>query len=298
MKMRPTRSISSGVGWSVWMCSVCGSTTSVCLTDRTKLASGPGLFGTSRARLSENATSSPVNGVPSWNVTPSRSLTSQVSGSSSFHETARLGWMRSIESNSIMLSNMFSAVATSLPRSENCGSSEFCSVARPIVSSAARTDLAPGSGQVASHTPIAMSNCSHRIVRAPPMSNDCAWHCRRSQGMNPRQSPALVAMSAAGEPASNCHRRYDGIRSRGRKFIEEGATVVVTGRSSRSVSDAQKALNANGIAIPPMSRSPLKSNSRFKQVRVAYGRTDVRYVRTGSVAKTTEEVFDEIVDAN
>jgi len=64
-------------------------------------------------------------------------------------------------------------------------------------------------------------------------------------------------MSAAGEPASNCHRRYDGIRSRGRKFIEEGATVVVTGRSSRSVSDAQKALNANGIAIPPMSRSPL-----------------------------------------
>jgi hypothetical protein len=31
---------------------------------------------------------------------------------------------------------------------------------------------------------------------------------------------------------------------------------------------------------------------------VAYGRTDVRYVRTGSVAKTTEEVFDEIVDAN
>ena len=79
------------------MCSVCGSTTSVCFTDRTKLASGPGLFGTSRARFSENATSSPVNGVPSWNVTPSRNLISQVSGSSSFHDTARLGWMRSPE---------------------------------------------------------------------------------------------------------------------------------------------------------------------------------------------------------
>jgi NAD(P)-dependent dehydrogenase (short-subunit alcohol dehydrogenase family) len=45
-----------------------------------------------------------------------------------------------------------------------------------------------------------------------------------------------------------------------RQFMTEGATVVVIGRSPRSVSDAQNEIGANGLAIAAIStgidRSP------------------------------------------
>lgn len=116
--MRPIMSISSGVGVSVWIRMVCGSRISVSFTARTKLDSGPGLLGTLRARCKENATSAAVKSDPSWNFTRCRSLMSQVRGSISLHDTAKAGTIFSLASNRIRLSNMFSAVETSLPRSE------------------------------------------------------------------------------------------------------------------------------------------------------------------------------------
>jgi NAD(P)-dependent dehydrogenase (short-subunit alcohol dehydrogenase family) len=88
-----------------------------------------------------------------------------------------------------------------------------------------------------------------------------------------------------------------------RQFIKEGAKVVVTGRSSRSISDAQKELDAHGIAIAADVTKSADLDSLFKQVHERHGRVDVLYVnagvaKLGSVAETTEEVFDEIVDAN
>jgi NAD(P)-dependent dehydrogenase (short-subunit alcohol dehydrogenase family) len=88
-----------------------------------------------------------------------------------------------------------------------------------------------------------------------------------------------------------------------RQFIKEGANVVVTGRNSRSVSDAQKELNANSIAIAADVTKSADLDSLFKRVREKYGQIDVLYVnagiaKLGAVAETTEEVFDEIVDAN
>jgi NAD(P)-dependent dehydrogenase (short-subunit alcohol dehydrogenase family) len=88
-----------------------------------------------------------------------------------------------------------------------------------------------------------------------------------------------------------------------RQFIKEGATVVVTGRSSQSVSDAQKELNANGVAIAADVTKSADLDSLFNEVREKYGRIDVLYVnagiaKLGFVAETTEKIFDEIVDAN
>ena len=88
-----------------------------------------------------------------------------------------------------------------------------------------------------------------------------------------------------------------------RQFIKEGAKVVVTGRSPRSVSDAQKELGANGFAIAADVTKSTELDALFQQVRQKYGRIDVLYAnagiaKLGSVAETTEEVFDDILDAN
>jgi NAD(P)-dependent dehydrogenase (short-subunit alcohol dehydrogenase family) len=88
-----------------------------------------------------------------------------------------------------------------------------------------------------------------------------------------------------------------------KRFINEGAKVVVTGRSPQSVDGAQKALGANGLAIAADVTKLGELDSLFQQVRKKYGRIDVLYLnagiaKLGSVAETTEEVFDDILDAN
>jgi NAD(P)-dependent dehydrogenase (short-subunit alcohol dehydrogenase family) len=88
-----------------------------------------------------------------------------------------------------------------------------------------------------------------------------------------------------------------------RQFIKEGANVIVTGRSEQSVRDAQNELKANGVAIAADVTKSADLDSLFKQVREKYGQIDVLYVnagiaKLGSVAETSEEAFDEILDAN
>jgi len=88
-----------------------------------------------------------------------------------------------------------------------------------------------------------------------------------------------------------------------RQFIKEGANVVVTGRTSASVGEAQKELSTNGIAIVADVTKAAGLESLFRQMREKYGKIDVLYVnagiaKLGSVAETTTDVFDEIVDTN
>ena len=64
----------------------------------------------------------------------------------------------------------------------------------------------------------------------------------------------------------------DALFATARQFIKEGAKVVVTGRSTRSVSDAQKELNVNGVAIVADVTKSADLDSLFKQVRGGYGR--------------------------
>jgi NAD(P)-dependent dehydrogenase (short-subunit alcohol dehydrogenase family) len=88
-----------------------------------------------------------------------------------------------------------------------------------------------------------------------------------------------------------------------RQFIKEGAKVVAIGRSAQSVADAGKEIGANGVAIAADVTKSAELDSLFQQVREKYGHIDVLYsnagiAKLGSVAETTEEVFDEILDAN
>ena len=91
-----------------------------------------------------------------------------------------------------------------------------------------------------------------------------------------------------------------------RQFIKEGAKVIVTGRSSQSVGEAQKVLGAtqkvlgaNGVAIAADVTKPAELDALIGHVRQEYGRIDVLYInpgiaKLGSVAETTEELFDDI----
>jgi NAD(P)-dependent dehydrogenase (short-subunit alcohol dehydrogenase family) len=88
-----------------------------------------------------------------------------------------------------------------------------------------------------------------------------------------------------------------------RQLIKEGAKVVVTGRNPQSVGEAQKEFGANGVAIVADVTKSADLDSLFQRVREKYGRLDVLYVnagmaKLGSVAETTEEVFDAILDTN
>jgi NAD(P)-dependent dehydrogenase (short-subunit alcohol dehydrogenase family) len=88
-----------------------------------------------------------------------------------------------------------------------------------------------------------------------------------------------------------------------KQFVKEGATVVVTGRDPKGISDARKELGTNGIAIAADVTKSAEVDGLIEQVREKYGRIDVLYVnagiaRLGSVAETTEQMFDDIVDAN
>ena len=87
------------------------------------------------------------------------------------------------------------------------------------------------------------------------------------------------------------------------QFIKEGAKVVLTGRSPQSVGDAQKEIGADGVAIAADVTKSAELDSLFQQVREKYGRIDVLYVnagiaKLGSVAETTEDIFDDILNAN
>jgi len=67
--------------------------------------------------------------------------------------------------------------------------------------------------------------------------------------------------------------------------------------------DAQKEIGANGEAIAADVTKSHELDAVFQTVREKYGQIDVLYAnagiaKLGSVAETTEEVFDDILDAN
>jgi NAD(P)-dependent dehydrogenase (short-subunit alcohol dehydrogenase family) len=61
-----------------------------------------------------------------------------------------------------------------------------------------------------------------------------------------------------------------------RRFIEEGARVVVTGRCSKSISAARAELGANGTAIAADVTRSADLDSLFGHVREQYGQIPVR----------------------
>ncbi len=81
----------SGYGAAVLKRIVYGSTTIISLICFVYAVNGDGLFGTVGTRSIDATTSAAVKSLPSWNLTPRRSLNSHVSGSIVFHSVARPG---------------------------------------------------------------------------------------------------------------------------------------------------------------------------------------------------------------
>jgi len=98
---------------------------------------GAGLLGISLARVSEKITSSDVSGLPSWNLTPSRSLICHVTGSTLVQDTASAGSILIAGSVCTRRSKTCMAMFWLLPVRENCGSIADGSVALPRIRSAA-----------------------------------------------------------------------------------------------------------------------------------------------------------------
>jgi NAD(P)-dependent dehydrogenase (short-subunit alcohol dehydrogenase family) len=86
-------------------------------------------------------------------------------------------------------------------------------------------------------------------------------------------------------------------------FVREGAQVVVTGRSQRSLSTAQKELGAGALAIQAdVSRLP-EIAAAMDQVKQRFGRIDALFVNAGvgrfvPLDAVTEEFYDETMDIN
>src|SRR5256884_9188795 len=125
----------SGYGAAYLKRIVYGSTISLAMIAFVYAVTGPGLFGTFGTRSIENTTYSAVSSLPSWNLTPLRSLNSHVLSSTVFHDVARPGII--FESGSICtsLSKMCSAMLLFGNRLKKCGSADVTSAATAILSS-------------------------------------------------------------------------------------------------------------------------------------------------------------------
>jgi len=86
-------------------------------------------------------------------------------------------------------------------------------------------------------------------------------------------------------------------------FIDEGARVMVTGRTQKTIDVAQSELGENAIAIYSDASSLSDIDSLADTVREKFGKLDVLFVNAGlgrfvPFDAMTEEVYDEMLDLN
>jgi len=89
--------------------------------------------------------------------------------------------------------------------------------------------------------------------------------------------------------------------SSAKKLKEEGATVIITGRSQERVNSAAKALDVTGIIADVLDLSAI--NKAVDQIKNEFGRIDVLFVNAGvfipmPVGQNSEDGFDTSVDIN
>ncbi len=86
-------------------------------------------------------------------------------------------------------------------------------------------------------------------------------------------------------------------------FIDKGAWVIVTGRTTATIEAAQAELGKNAIAVYSDATSLSDMDSLAKKVRETYGKLDVLVVNAGLARRVpfeamTEEVYDEMLNLN
>ncbi len=87
------------------------------------------------------------------------------------------------------------------------------------------------------------------------------------------------------------------------EFLDEGAQVVVTGRNTATLSEAQKILGTDALVVTADVTKNEDLDALVNTVREKHGRIDVLFVnagvaKLGTVENTSEETFDEIFNTN
>lgn len=88
-----------------------------------------------------------------------------------------------------------------------------------------------------------------------------------------------------------------------KRFVAEGAKVVITGRSQKTLDEALKELGTSGIAIQGDSSNLNDLERIYKEVENQLGKVDTLVVNAGvyimaPLADFTEEMFDKVSDIN
>ncbi len=86
-------------------------------------------------------------------------------------------------------------------------------------------------------------------------------------------------------------------------FINEGARVIVTGRTSARIKEAQVELGDNAIVIHSDATSLPDMDALAEKVKETFGKLDVLFVNAGYVRfapfeAVTEELYDEMLNLN
>lgn len=86
-------------------------------------------------------------------------------------------------------------------------------------------------------------------------------------------------------------------------FINEGARVIVTGRTSATIKSAQAELGDNAIVIHSDATSLPDMDTLAEKVKETFGKLDVLFVNAGygqfiPFESVTEEVYDEMLNLN
>jgi len=84
-------------------------------------------------------------------------------------------------------------------------------------------------------------------------------------------------------------------------FIENGATVIITGRDSKKVEEAAASLGATGIVADQSSLNDIENLA--KSVESKFGKIDILFINAGIFAPAplgsiSEELFDNIMNIN
>ena len=86
-------------------------------------------------------------------------------------------------------------------------------------------------------------------------------------------------------------------------FINEGARVIVTGRTAETIKSAQAELGDNAIAMHSDATSLSDMDALTEKVKETFGKLDVLFVNAGLARRVpfeamTEEIYDEMLDLN
>jgi NAD(P)-dependent dehydrogenase (short-subunit alcohol dehydrogenase family) len=89
-----------------------------------------------------------------------------------------------------------------------------------------------------------------------------------------------------------------------KRFLEEGAQVIITGRNLQSLSEAAARLGGDRVtAIKADAAKPAEMQSAYEQVKAKFGRLDILFLNAGiapvaPIEQTTEEIYDNLFATN